>query len=112
MQWLDEAATGYAVLAWKFSAYLQDSSSVKSNPNFLQCLSPLRRIVITLGGDPITTFITFSRHNRNGVVDSVCILCQQPIASGLNVMELIPSEIAHTCTPAQIILSRITGNLS
>lgn len=52
-----------------------------------------------------TTFITFDRQQkRNGTVSSVCILCQQIIATGQNLIDLVPSEIAHRCDTAQVPL--------
>jgi hypothetical protein len=52
----------------------------------------------------ITTFIAFDRQQkRNGTVNSVCILCQQIIATGQDLIDLIPSEIVHRCDTAQIL---------
>jgi hypothetical protein len=50
----------------------------------------------------MTAFITFNRqHKRDGMVASVCILCQQTIATERNLIELVPAEIAHRCDAAQ-----------
>jgi hypothetical protein len=52
-------------------------------------------------------FIRFTRReNQNGTVDSVCIMCQKIIATGGSIIDLVPSEIAHTCDTVQIILSK------
>lgn|GEM_PF-6293957 len=52
-------------------------------------------------------FIEFTgRENRNGTVDSVCIMCQKIIATGWSIADLVPSEIAHVCDPVQIIPSK------
>ena len=54
----------------------------------------------------MTTFITFDRlYKRNGTVDSICILCQQTIATGQSLIDLVPSEIAHKCE-AELVLAR------
>jgi hypothetical protein len=50
----------------------------------------------------MTAFIMFNRqHKRNGIVSSVCILCEQTIATGRSLLELVPWEIAHRCDAAQ-----------
>ena len=51
----------------------------------------------------MTTFITFDRQQRDGRVHSICILCQQTIASGQSLIDLIPSEIVHRCDAAHVI---------
>ena len=51
----------------------------------------------------MTTFITFDRqYKQNGTVDSVCILCQRTVATGQSIIDLVPSEIVHTCATTQI----------
>ena len=51
----------------------------------------------------MTTFITFDRQQRDGTVYSICILCQQTIASGQSLIDLVPSEIAHRCGAAHFL---------
>ena len=52
----------------------------------------------------MTTFITFDRqYKRNGMVDSICLLCQQTIATGQSLIDLVPSEIAHKCETKQVL---------
>ena len=54
----------------------------------------------------MTTFVTFERrYKRNGTVESICILCQQTIATGQSLIDLVPLEIAHRCE-AKLVLVR------
>lgn len=43
-------------------------------------------------------FIMFNRLKaRNGEISSVCVCCQQTIATARNFLDLVPFEIAHIC---------------
>lgn len=54
--------------------------------------------------NPMTTFVSFNRrYKRDGSVDSICVHCQQTIATARSLIDLVPSEIAHTCESTQIL---------
>ena len=48
-------------------------------------------------------FIMFNRQQTlNGEVSSFCICCQTIIATARNLLDLVPSEMAHICEAPQI----------
>jgi hypothetical protein len=54
----------------------------------------------------MTNFIAYSRlSKKNGTVASICIFCQETVATGLNIIELVPSEIAHKCAIVQTVVN-------
>ena len=51
----------------------------------------------------MTVFIMFNRLIApNGEISSVCVCCQQTVASVRNFLDVVPFEIAHICIAIQI----------